>query len=176
MTMASGASSSEMNCDVENMPTTDAARVAAVELDDVARDRVEQHVQPERAPGNRPAARLGREQNDQDQQLGARFVQLRRMQRDAERRADVGRGERIGERDRPRHRRRLAVAAAGEKTSEPPDDVAERNARREDVARRPQRQPDAADVPERNDDGDDQAAVEHAARTQQVEELAPDCS
>ncbi len=45
MTIASGTMRSETNCDVENVPT-DAARVAAVELDDEPRDAVEQHVAP----------------------------------------------------------------------------------------------------------------------------------
>ena len=58
MTTASGASISEMNCEVENMPDA-AARVAAVDLDHVSRDRVEQHVEPERPPGELAAARLG---------------------------------------------------------------------------------------------------------------------
>ena len=118
-------------------------------------------------PANAPALALGREQHDQDQQLGARLVQLRRVQRHAERRADVGGGERIGERDAHGTRRRLAVAAAGEQAAEAADDVAERDARREHVAGRPQRQADAADVPERDDDREDQAAVEHAARARQ---------
>ena len=109
-----------------------------------------------------------REQHHQDEGLRARLVQLRRMKRHVERRADVGGGERIGERDRPRHAGRLAVAAAGEETPEASDDVAERDARREHVARRPERQADPADVPERDDDGDDQPAVEHAARPQRA--------
>ena len=94
------------------------------------------------------------------------------MQRHAERRADVGGRERIGERDPPRQRRRLAVAAAGEQAAEAADDVAERDARREDVARRPERQPDLADVPERDGDGEDQAAVEDAARAGERQQLA----
>ena len=66
-----------------------AARIAAEDLDDEARDRVEQHVEPERASGERLAAPFERQQDDQDQQLRARVVELRRMQRPAERRARV---------------------------------------------------------------------------------------
>ena len=72
----------------------------------------------------------------------------------------------------PRHGRRLAVAAAREEAAEAADDVAERDARREHIAGRPQRQAGAADVPERDDDREDQAAVEHAARARQRQQLA----
>src|SRR5207247_8041315 len=94
------------------------AFVAAIELDDEARDGVQKHVEPEGASGERPSFALRDEQHGQDQRLGARFVELRRMERDAERRADVGRGERIRERDAPRLHRRLAVTAAVEQTAE----------------------------------------------------------
>ena len=98
----------------------DAALVAAVELDDEARDRVEQHVEPERAAGERPALLLGRRAAAPGSAARRRaLVELRRVQRHAERRADVGGRERIRERDRPRHVRRLAVAAAGEQAAEP---------------------------------------------------------
>ncbi len=105
-------------------------------------------------------------------QLGACFVDLGRVQRHSERRADVGRRERVPERDPPRHARRLAEAAAGEQAPEAPDDVAERDPRREDVAGRPQRQADAPDVDQRDDDGEDQAAVEDPARPRQRQQLA----
>ena len=75
-------------------PEHRAARIAAVDLDDVARDGVQKHVGPEGAARKRPAAALGRQQHDQDEQLGAGLVELRRMQRNAERRADVGGGQR----------------------------------------------------------------------------------
>ena len=93
------------------------------------------------------------------------------MQRDAERRADVRGGQRVGERDRPRHVGRPSVAAAGGQAPEPAGDVAERDARREHVARRPERQPVAGDVPEGDDDREDQAAVEHAARPRQRQQV-----
>src|SRR5207248_942815 len=76
------------------------------------------------------------------------------------------------EREPPRLRRRFAVAASGEQAAKPPDYMAQRDSGREDIARRPQRQADAADVPKRDDDGDDQAAVEDAARPGQREQLA----
>ena len=54
MTMLSGTMSTETNCDVESV-ADHAAAVAAVELDDEARDPVEQHVAPERPARERPA-------------------------------------------------------------------------------------------------------------------------
>src|SRR5579862_5706822 len=71
--------------------TDAAAFVAAIELDDVSRDRVEQYVKPERPPGELPAHLLGGQQEYEDEQFGAGFIQLRRMQRDVERRPDVRR-------------------------------------------------------------------------------------
>jgi hypothetical protein len=71
----------------------------------------------------------------------------------------------------PRQCCRLAVAAAGEETTEPADHVSERDARREHVARRPQRQTDAADVPQRNGHGEDEAAVEYAAGSREGDEI-----
>ena len=61
MTMLSGTMSSETNCDVENVADR-AARVAAVELDDEARDPVEEHVAPERPARERPSLAFGDEQ------------------------------------------------------------------------------------------------------------------
>ena len=171
MTIASGASRIEMNCDVENMPTA-AARVAAVELDDEARDRVEQHVEPERPARERPALR------------SVASSSIRISDSAPPRTAASGAAARSsgvptlaaanGSVNVIAHgtRRRLAVAAAGEEAAEPADDVAERDAGREHVARRPERQADAADVPERDDDGEDQAAVEHAARARERQQLA----
>ena len=82
MTIASGTISIETNCDVENMPTVP-RDVAAVELDDEPRDAVEQHVAPERPARERPSFPLGREQEQEDEQLGAGLVELRRVQRHA---------------------------------------------------------------------------------------------
>ena len=55
--MASGASTIEMNCDVETASRSMPRGVAAEELDDEARDAVEQHVAPEGRPGKRPPLR-----------------------------------------------------------------------------------------------------------------------
>ena len=148
-----------------------AAAIAAEELDDEPRHRVDQHVAPERAAGEGAAALLEEQQAGQDQRLGARLVELRRVQVDVQRRAGVGERERIGEDDAPRHRRLLAVAAAGEEAADPADDVAERDARREHVGRRPHRQLVAADVPQRDDHREDQPAVEDAARLRQRQQL-----
>src|SRR5204862_4268853 len=57
-----------------------AARVVAIVLDDVARNRVEQHVQPEGAARELAARFFREEQEHQDQEFGAGFVELRRMQ------------------------------------------------------------------------------------------------
>ena len=108
----------------------------------------------------------------QNQQLGRRLVQLRGMQRHAERRADVGGGERIGERDAPGQRRRLAVAAAREQAAEPPDDVAERDARREHVAVVHSGSPTLRMYQQRDDHREDQSAVEHAAGAGERQQLA----
>ena len=91
-----------MNCDVEKMPNEHAALVAAEELDDEARDRVEQHVQPERPARETRAAPLGRQQDEQDQRSAPASYSC------------VGcsgtfsgvptfAAARVGERDRPRH-------------------------------------------------------------------------
>jgi hypothetical protein len=53
MRRLSGASSSEMNCDVELMSKTIPPRITAIDLDDEPRDRVEQHV---RAQNVRPGS------------------------------------------------------------------------------------------------------------------------
>src|SRR6185295_16413248 len=109
------------------------ALVAAEELDDEAGDRVEEHVEPERSSGERPPFALAEQQDHQYEQLCARLVELRRVQRHAERRPDVALRERIRERDPPRSGRRLAVAAAGKETAEAADDVTESNPGREYV-------------------------------------------
>src|SRR4029079_10933872 len=100
------------------------ALVAPVELDAKPRRGVQQHVQPERAARKRPAFALGGEEQHQNEELGARLVQLRGVQRDAERRPDVGRGEGVRKRDAPRLRRRPPVAAPGEEAAETSNDVA----------------------------------------------------
>ena len=64
-----------------------------------------------------------------------------------------------------------AVTASRHQAAEPADDVAERDARREHVARRPERQLVAPDIPERDERGGDEAAVKHAARSGEHENL-----
>ena len=157
-----------MNWDVDR-PHDEAALVGAIELDDESRDGVQQHVAPERAPWIWAPFSFRHEQERQNQQLRARFVDLRRMERDVQGRADVGCRKRIGERDGPRHRRRPAVAAAGHEASDPPDHVPQRDARGEHVARRPERQFVPPDVPEGHERRRDEAAVEHAARARKHE-------
>ncbi len=105
--------------------------------------------------------------------FGAGLVELRRVERNAERRADVLRRELAVERDAPRHRRRPAEAAAGKEAAEPADDVTERDAGREDVGDRPDRHAVAPQVPQGDGDGGDEAAVEHAGRAEQVDDLRP---
>ena len=129
---------------------------------------VEQHVAPERPPGERPALPLEGEQKPEDQQLRAGFVELRRVERHVQRRADVLRRELAVKRDRPGHVGRTAEAAAGEQAAETADDVAERDAGREHVGRGPHRHPVPPQVPQGDGDGRDQPAVEHAARARQV--------
>src|SRR2546422_7289115 len=107
-----------------------AALVAAKDLDEVAGDGVQQHVEPEGSSGKRPALALRGQQEPENQQLGARFVQLGGMQRNPEGRADVGGGERIGKRNSPGLHRRLAVAAARKEAAEAPDDMPQRDAPR----------------------------------------------
>ena len=173
ITRLSGTSTIEISCDSETASPKYRPRpaIAAEELDDEPRHRVGQHVAPERAAGEGAAALLEEQQAGQDQRLGARLVELRRVQVDVQRRAGVGERERIGEDDAPRHRRLLAVAAAGEEAADPADDVAEGDARREHVGRRPHRQLVAADVPQRDDHREDQPAVEDAARLRQRQQL-----
>ena len=79
MTTATGTSTTEMNCDVER-PSERAALVAAEELDDEARHAVQEHVEPERPAGEVPPAALAQQQDGQDEQFRAGFVQLGRMQ------------------------------------------------------------------------------------------------
>ena len=80
MAMASGARMTEMNCEVES-DADGAALVPAEELDEKARHGVQQHVQPEGPPGEAAAEPLGAEQQRQNQQLGAGFVELCRVER-----------------------------------------------------------------------------------------------
>ncbi len=61
-------------------PEHEAARIAAIDLDDEARHAVDEHVAPERAARERPAHAFRAEQQSEDQQLGARFVELGRVQ------------------------------------------------------------------------------------------------
>ena len=122
-------------------------------------------------PAKRRPRRSVAEQQHQDQQLGPGLVELRRVQRDAERRADVGGGQRVGEVTAHGTSVGLAVAAAGGEAAEPAGDVAERDARREHIAGRPERQAVSGDVPEGHADREDQAAVEHAARPGQRQQV-----
>ena len=172
--MASGTSTSEMNCDGRHVAEHDAALVAAEELDDEPRDAVEHHVAPERAALERPPLLLGPSSSTRISASRRALVQLRGMQRDAERRADVGGRFRVRERDRPGHVGRTAVAAPRHQTAQPADGVAERYAWREHIARRPERHLVPPHVPERDRHGGDEAAVEHAARADDREQLARD--
>src|SRR5207237_1306751 len=124
-----------------------------------ARHGVQQHVEPKRAPRKWPASALCRQEQREDQKLGASLVQLRGVEWDAKRRADVGGRIRVGKDDAPRLGGWPAVAAAGEEAPETPDDVAKRDAGRKDIARRPQRKTRAADIPQRDTHGRNQAAV-----------------
>ena len=146
-------------------------RIAAIELDDEARDAVEDHVGPERAAGERAAAALGGEQQHQDQQLGAGFVQLRRVQRHTQRRADVLRGVLVVKCDRPGHVRLPAEAAAGKQTAHPADDVSERDAGGEHVRHRPHRHPMPAQIPQGDRHRGDEAPVKDPPGAEQIEEL-----
>jgi hypothetical protein len=94
------------------------------------------------------------------------------MQRNLQRRPDVLRGDRIGERDRPGHARRSSVAAPGEQAAEPADDVAQRDAGRHQVGRDPHGELIAADEPEGREERGDEAAVEHTAGAHEREQLA----
>ena len=123
-------------------------------------------------PGTAGRARSNDEQEDQDQQLGARVVELRRVQRPpsgvpalaaATGLVNVIAHGTIGF---------AAVAAAGQQAAQPADDVAERDARREQIGRRPHRQTVAAAEPEPDRHGDDQPAVEHAGRARERQDLA----
>src|SRR4051812_37446775 len=78
------------------------SRIAAIKLDDEARHTVKEHVRPERTAGKGPAFLFRREQEDEDQQLGSRLVQLRRVERNVQRCSDVFRRIWIAEGDRPR--------------------------------------------------------------------------
>ena len=174
--MASGTRRSEMNCDVERTPNTTPRGSPRIELDDEARDPVEQHVEPERPARERTSPAFGEEEQYQDDELRTALVQLRGMQRHAERRADVRGRLGIGEGHRPRHAGRPSVAAARAKHPRRPMVVAERDAWGEHVARLPERQCLAPDVAERHRHGEDQAAIEDAARSRRVTAARPGCS
>ena len=81
MNRLSGASTIEMNCDVDSALNDHAAIVAAIELDDEAQHGVEEREAPERAAGEMARALFEQQQRDQDHEARGRFVQLRRMQR-----------------------------------------------------------------------------------------------
>ena len=159
-----------MNCDGREHADR-SAFVAPIEFDDEPRDGVQEHVEPERAARVWLAPAFCGQQEHEDQELRARLIQLRRVKRDAERRADIAGRKWVGERNGPRFRRRLAEAAAGKKAPEAADDVAERDSRRKHIARRPEREADATDVPQRDRDREDQPAVEYAALAREVQQL-----
>ncbi len=147
-----------------------AHEVAAPDLDDPAGDRVEQHVEPEHLAVERLAA--VRPLEDQEDQKGAgREIELRRMQRDAERRADRVVGKLVGERHRERPMALLAVAAAGREAAPTADGLAERDRRRAHVGDRPRGQVVPPHVDDGRRRGRDQAAVEDAARAQDLDEV-----
>src|SRR4051794_24889038 len=104
----------------------EAARVAAVELDHEPRDPVQQHVQPERASRVGAPAALAHEEQAEDEQLGPALIELCRVERNAERRPDVGRRGGVRERHGPRHVRRTPIAAPRREAAQPPDRMPER--------------------------------------------------
>ena len=102
-----------------------AAGIAAEKFDGAALDAVEHEVGADHLPGE-ALARAQPDQKEKIQEFGGGFVELRRMELNAQRRARDSRGDWIRERDAPGKRRRLAVAAAGREAAEAADRMAQR--------------------------------------------------
>ena len=136
-------------------PQDHAPGIAAVELNHVARDRIEQHVGPERAARERTASTLGGEEQSENDQLSPRLIELRGVKGDAER-CSIDRCGRIREGDGPRDISGLAETATGHEAAESSHHVTQRDAGRKDITRRPERQALTTDIPDGNDDGQDQ--------------------
>src|SRR5262249_33972079 len=117
-------------------PGATALGVAAEELEDEPGGRVEDRVgehdlSAEALAGSEP------EEEEENQEAGERLVELARVQRDVERRSHVSLRVGVGERHRPGHACRLAVAASGEEAAEAADGLSEHDAGGEDVGRGP---------------------------------------
>ena len=93
-----------------------AGGVAAEELDDEARHRVEDHV-GERDLAVELLARRDRDQDAEDQQAGQRLVDLRRVQRRVQGRAHHAVGVLVVEGDRPGHLARPARSSSRRRSS-----------------------------------------------------------
>src|SRR5277367_6279528 len=86
------------------------------------------------------------------------------MKRDVQRRAADPFGDGVGESDAPRKGRRLAVAAAGSKTSEAADGVSQRNRRGQQIEDGEKRQLLKMRVQNYPHDAADESSVEDASR------------
>ena len=166
-----------MICEVESVPPNQepAVGVAAQELEPEAHRGVERHV-GERDLAVEALARQQPEQEREDQERRERLVELARVQRRVHRRADLASGVHVGEGDGPRQLRGLAPAAAGGEAAEPPDRLAEHDARRERVGGRAS----PASWCRRayhhaTEDAADQAAVEDAAALEDATRARAGC-
>ena len=112
--------------------------IAADELNRAALESVQKKIGAEKLPlkGLPPA---DPDENQKIAELGGGFVQLRRVKRNAHRRADKARGNGICERDAPGQSGRFAIAASRSKTTQAANSVTERQSCRERVHHREQR-------------------------------------
>jgi len=144
-----------------------AARVVAEEFDDEAHDGVEHRVGEYDLPA-KLLVPVQPEQEEKEDERGERFIKLRRMEMHAQGHArNLVRA--LGELDAPRQRRRLAPTATGGKAALSSDGAAQRNRGREGIGRLPPREFVASHQHVSGQHRGDEAAVEDAARTQEVE-------
>ena len=149
-------------------PEMQALLVEAEKLDDEARGGIKRQIPAEnRARGVRLADPEIEE--SKNQRVGDALVELRGMQRNAERHAGEIGGLRVAERHRPWHMRCDAPAAARRKTADAADGLAYRDARRENVAGGKDRQMLAPHVKNGRHECDQESALVYARRLQRAQ-------
>ncbi|SRR5579884_49612 len=138
-----------------------AIRICAQELEEIARDAVQEEI-GRRDLAFEVAVVEDPQKKKEDQKLGREFVNLRRVQPDAER-CSCPLCEWVGEGHTPGKRCWFPKAAPGGKAAEAPDGMAYRDARRKGICGFQFGKMMADGVPVANRDGEQQSAGKDAA-------------
>ena len=140
----------------------------ACELDQESRHRAQHQVYAD-DPARCVRASESPVQEREHGELGKHFIDLRGMQRHAERDAGKLGSLGIAKGYRPGKIALVAPAASGGETSDAPDRVPERDSRRERVESREQRKPVVADIKDRDHDREHQSSLPDSGGLQRLE-------